>query len=103
MTDDQDKPKQAVALNYDGTSAPRITAKGQDLLAQEIIDLAEQAGVHIHQDPHLCDFLQRLEVGDQIPEELYLLIAELIAFVYVLDGKFPEKWNNMHQKIVEQA
>ena len=95
--------KQAVALSYNGNSAPVVIAKGEDLLAKEMIAIAEQAGVHIHSDKYLCDFLQKLEVGDEIPQELYLLIAELIAFVYVLDGRFPEKWDNMHQKIMEQV
>jgi flagellar biosynthesis protein len=104
MTDEtKPKPKQAVALSYDGKTAPKITAKGQDLLAEEIIAVAEAAGVHIHQDEHLGNFLQMLELGDAIPKELYLLIAELIAFVYMLDGKFPDQWDNMHKKIVAQA
>ncbi|MCL1073912.1 EscU/YscU/HrcU family type III secretion system export apparatus switch protein [Shewanella dokdonensis] len=104
MTDEtKPKPKQAVALSFDGKSAPTITAKGQDLLAEEIIAVAKAAGVHIHHDEHLSNFLQMLELGDAIPKELYLLIAELIAFVYMLDGKFPEQWENMHKKIVAQA
>lgn len=100
---DKQKSSQAVAISYQQGNAPKITAKGEQELADEIIALAQGAGVHIHQDEHLCEFLQRLEVGDEIPKELYLLIAELIAFVYVLDGKFPEKWNNMHQKIMEEV
>ncbi|MEL4427488.1 EscU/YscU/HrcU family type III secretion system export apparatus switch protein [Shewanella indica] len=101
--DKPSKPRQAVALSYDGKTAPKITAKGQDLLAEEIIALAKEAGIHIHQDPYLSDFLQMLELGQEIPKELYQLIAELIAFVYMLDGKFPEQWNNLHQRIVDQA
>ena len=96
-------PKQAVALSYDGRNAPKIVATGEGLIAEEIIALAKANGVYIHQDPHLSHFLQLLELGEEIPKELYLLIAELIAFVYMLDGKFPEQWNNMHQKIVEKA
>ena len=103
MSEDKPKPKHAVALSYDGKSAPTITAKGKDLVADEIIALAKEAGVYIHQDPHLSDFLQLLELGDEIPKELYLLIAELIAFVYMLDGKYPDQWNNMHQKIVAKV
>ncbi|GIU50674.1 hypothetical protein TUM4438_37540 [Shewanella sairae] len=95
--------KQAVALSYKNSNAPVVIAKGEDLIAKEMIAIAEQAGVHIHSDEYLCDFLQKLEVGDEIPQELYLLVAELIAFVYVLDGRFPEKWDNMHQKIMEQV
>ncbi|MBB1440948.1 EscU/YscU/HrcU family type III secretion system export apparatus switch protein [Shewanella sp. SG41-4] len=103
MKDDSTKIQQAVALSFDGKSAPKITATGKDLVAEEIILIAREAGIHIHQDPHLSEFLQLLELGDEVPKELYLLIAELIAFVYMLDGKFPEQWNNLHQKIVEQA
>ncbi|GIU20264.1 EscU/YscU/HrcU family type III secretion system export apparatus switch protein [Shewanella sp. MBTL60-007] len=100
---DEEKRSKAVAISYQQGHAPKITAKGEAALADEIIALAQESGVYIHQDKHLCDFLQRLEIGDEIPKELYLLIAELIAFVYVLDGKFPEKWNNMHQKIMEEV
>ncbi|MCS6191597.1 EscU/YscU/HrcU family type III secretion system export apparatus switch protein [Shewanella baltica] len=100
---EESEPKQAVALSYDGRNAPKIVATGEGLIAEEIIALAKANGVYIHQDPHLSHFLQLLELGEQIPKELYLLIAELIAFVYMLDGKFPEQWNNMHQKIVEKA
>ncbi|MCH1931737.1 EscU/YscU/HrcU family type III secretion system export apparatus switch protein [Shewanella acanthi] len=97
------KTKKAVALSYDGQHAPKIVASGEGLVAEEIIALAKEAGVFIHQDPHLSDFLRLLEVGEEIPKELYLLIAELIAFVYMLDGKFPEQWNNMHNRIVENV
>ncbi|GGP95264.1 EscU/YscU/HrcU family type III secretion system export apparatus switch protein [Shewanella ulleungensis] len=103
MNDESKKIQQAVALSFDGKSAPKITASGKDLVAEEIIAIAKNAGIHIHQDPHLSEFLQLLELGEEIPKELYLLIAELIAFVYMLDGKFPEQWNNLHQKIVAQA
>ncbi|MCS6118712.1 flagellar biosynthesis protein FlhB [Shewanella baltica] len=100
---EESEPKQAVALSYDSRNAPKIVATGEGLIAEEIIALAKANGVYIHQDPHLSHFLQLLELGEEIPKELYLLIAELIAFVYMLDGKFPEQWNNMHQKIVEKA
>ena len=114
MSDDKKEPKEdgparakvereAVALSYDGLQAPVITATGKGAVADAIIELAKEAGVHIHKDAHLSDFLQRLELGEEIPKELYLLIAELIAFAYTLDGKFPEHWNNMHQKIVEEV
>ncbi|MFT5789530.1 MAG: flagellar biosynthesis protein [Shewanella sp.] len=103
MKDDSKKIQQAVALSFDGKSAPKITATGKDLVAEEMILLAKDAGIHIHQDPHLSEFLQLLELGDEVPKELYLLIAELIAFVYMLEGKFPEQWNTLHQKIVAQA
>ncbi|WP_434952479.1 EscU/YscU/HrcU family type III secretion system export apparatus switch protein [Shewanella sp. HL-SH4] len=101
--DHKSKVKHAVALSFDGKSAPKITASGKDLVADEIISLAKEAGVHIHQDPHLSEFLQLLEIGEEVPKELYLLIAELIAFVYMLEGKFPEQWNNLHQRILTEV
>ncbi|QSX39658.1 EscU/YscU/HrcU family type III secretion system export apparatus switch protein [Shewanella cyperi] len=102
MTDTPER-KTAVALSYDGKNTPTVTAKGQDLLAEEIIALAKANGIHIHEDPHLANFLNMLELGEAIPKELYLLIAELLAFVYMLDGKFPEQWNNLHKKIIAEA
>ncbi|MCE9680044.1 EscU/YscU/HrcU family type III secretion system export apparatus switch protein [Shewanella sp. AS1] len=96
-------PLQAAALSYNGADAPILTAKGEALLAEEIVSLAKEAGIYIHKDPNLSHFLQKLELGEAIPKELYLLIAELIAFVYMLDGKFPERWDNIHQKIIEEA
>lgn len=91
--------KSAIALHYDGQGAPKIVAKGHGELAQEIIALAREHGVLIHEDEQLTRLLQQMELGDQIPAELYLLIAELIAFSYVLQGKFPQHWTNIHQKI----
>ncbi|PIE24578.1 MAG: flagellar biosynthesis protein FlhB [Neptuniibacter caesariensis] len=76
----------AIALKYDqeqGT-APLIVAKGMGEIAEKIIDLAEEHGVHIHESPELVEVLIRLELGDEIPESLYRAIAEVIAFAYSL-------------------
>jgi len=91
--------KSAIALHYDGKAAPKIVAKGHGELADEIIALAREHGVLIHEDEELSKLLRQIELGDQIPKELYLLIAELIAFSYVLQGKFPDQWTNIHQRI----
>lgn len=98
MTAEQDNPS-AIALAYDGKQAPTVVAKGHGQLAQEIIAAAKAHGVLIHEDPSLYQVLQQLELGTQIPPELYVLMAELIAFSWVLQGKFPENWTNIHQKI----
>ncbi len=86
----------AVALKYaEGEGkAPEVVAKGFGNLADEIIALAEQAGVLIHPDPELAQVLNQLDLGQQIPPQLYHLIAELIAFSYLLQGKFPQHWQN---------
>lgn len=91
--------KSAVGLSYDGQVAPKIVAKGHGALADEIIRLAKEHGVLVHEDENLNRLLQQMELGSEIPQELYLLIAELIAFSYVLQGKFPENWQNIHQRI----
>ena len=80
----------AVALSYDGSNAPRITAKGDRLLAEQIIEAAEQAGVPLYPDPELAMVLSQIPLGEEIPDNLYKAIAEVIAFAYILAGKVPE-------------
>jgi len=85
------KREQAAALKYDGTNTPKLIAKGEGEIAREIISIAEQNDVHIHYDPLLLDVLSRLEMGDEIPENLFLAVAKIIAFAYYLQGKHPQK------------
>ena len=80
----------AVALRYDGNNAPRVTAKGEHQLADRMIEAAEQAGVPLYPDPELAMVLSQIPLGDEIPDHLYKAIAEVIAFAYILAGKFPE-------------
>lgn len=80
----------AVALRYDGKNAPRVTAKGEQALATQIIEAAEQAGVPLYPDPELAMILSQIPLGEEIPDNLYKAIAEVIAFAYILAGKFPE-------------
>jgi len=91
MSDDK-KIDTAVALSYDGKSAPKITATGINDIAEEIVRIAEENNVHLHDDPVLARMLATLELGTEIPKELYLLIAEVIAFAYYLQGKVPDNW-----------
>jgi flagellar biosynthesis protein len=113
MTKDRQKQRSAVGLKYQqGSSsdpsssnpqqsnkAPTIVAKGFGDLADEIIALARQNGVLVHEDPYLSDFLATLDLGQEIPEQLYHVIAELISFSYVLQGKFPDSWAKLHGKV----
>ena len=80
-------PKFAIALEYDGREAPRVTAKGHDELANQILRLAHEAGVPIHLDKDLALVLDQIDLGDQIPEALYVVIAEILTFAYRLSGK----------------
>ncbi len=82
--------KKAVALNYDHQGAPRVTAQGQGLIAEQIIRLAQENEIHIHESPELVEVLLRLELGDEIPESLYRAIAEIIAFTYKLKNPSTE-------------
>jgi len=80
----------AIALRYDGKNAPKVTAKGQHQLAERIIALAEEADVPIYPDAELAVVLSQIPLGEEIPEELYRAIAEVISFAYLIAGKFPE-------------
>jgi flagellar biosynthesis protein len=78
---------QAIALKYDGKNAPKVTAKGYDEIAKRIYELAREHDVPMHEDAELAALLSRLDIGDEIPRELYIAIAEVIAFAYLISGK----------------
>ena len=105
MTDKQSKARSAVGLKYkDGDkAAPKVVAKGFGDLADEIITVAKENGVLVHEDPYLSELLNRLDLGQEIPEQLYYVIAELIAFSYVLQGKFPDSWASLHNKVSKKV
>ena len=84
----------AVALQYDGDSAPRVTAKGRDQVAEQIIELARQHGIPLQENEPLAGMLARLELGEEIPAALYLAVAQVIAFAYHLSGKLPPTRSN---------
>lgn len=92
MSSKHTPPKSAVALRYDGKNAPRLTAKGRGSIAEEIIALAKEHGVPLHEDKELVGLLAQLELYDEIPRELYIDVAEVIAFAYMVTGKFPPGW-----------
>lgn len=81
--------RQAIALSYDGQQAPTLTAKGNDDLAEAILAIAREHEIPIYENAELVRLLARLELGEQIPEALYLTIAEIIAFAWRLRGKVP--------------
>lgn len=85
-------PDIAVALHYDGVGAPRVTAKGEGATAERIVELAKESDVPLHSDPGLVKVLANVPLGEEIPRELYLAAAEIIAFAYLLAGKMPEGW-----------
>ena len=81
------RPKRAAALHYEGTGAPRVVAAGRGEIAKRIVELAEEAGVPIREDAALADALSQLELQLEIPEDLYTVVAEALAWAYALDVK----------------
>lgn len=80
----------AVALEYDGEGAPRVTAKGRGELAEQIREIAREHDVPLQENPEISAMLAELELGEEIPEALYVAVAEILAFAFMLAGKTPE-------------
>jgi flagellar biosynthesis protein len=85
------QPLKAIALKYDGESAPVITATGEGEIAKEIIRIAKECNVPLREDLVLADILSQLDLGDEIPPLLYRVIAEVIAYAYIVSGKNPNQ------------
>lgn len=79
--------RRAIALGYDPDSdrAPKVIAKGLGPIAEVILSIAKQHDVQIHRDAALARSLYILELGQEVPEEFYVAVAEVLAFVYRLD------------------
>lgn len=78
--------RNAVALAYaQGDAAPRVVAKGRGLLADEIVRRAREAGVFVHESPDLVRLLMGVDLDERIPPQLYVAIAELLAWVYRIE------------------
>lgn len=85
--------KKAIALRYDQGKehAPKVIAKGNEIIAKEIIETAKHHNVHVHEDEALVELLSKLEIHQQIPEELYEAVAEIFAFVYNIEKEIISK------------
>jgi len=81
-----DKTCEAIALAYSQTdAAPRVVAKGKGLIAEQIIARAKEHGVYVHESPELVALLTQLDIDESIPPQLYMAVAELLAWLYRLD------------------
>ena len=80
---------EAIALEYGLNKTPRVTAKGHDDLARRIIEEAKKQGVYVAEDPQLLALLSRLDVGDEIPQDMYTAVAVILSWVYWLKGMRP--------------
>jgi len=85
----ENTPLRAIALQYDGENAPIVTATGEGIIAEEIIRVAREHGVPLREDVMLAALLGELELGEEIPPLLYQVIAEVIAYAYLVSGKVP--------------
>jgi len=82
MSKEKDPSKKiAVALSYDGDSAPVLSAKGAGSAAERIEEIAREAGVPIENNPMMAEALSQIEIDQEIPMELYQAVAVLIGFI----------------------
>ncbi len=79
-----DEIKKAIALKYDRKKddAPKVVGKGKGAIAEKIIQTAKENGIYIKEDPELVEALSSLDIYEEIPEELYKVVAELLVFIY---------------------
>ncbi|SDJ02215.1 EscU/YscU/HrcU family type III secretion system export apparatus switch protein [Salimicrobium halophilum] len=93
----ENERKEAVALTYDPESgeAPRVTAKGHGYIADKILDRAKEADVPVQEDATLIELLSELNINEQIPEELYQVVAEVFAFIYQSDKEMKQNRKNV--------
>jgi flagellar biosynthesis protein len=79
-----EKQDKAVALKYERGKdpAPKVAAKGRGAIAEKILAIARENNIPVKQDKLLLDALYKLDINEEIPEELYRVIAEILAFVY---------------------
>lgn len=93
MNKDKKEPTIATVIKYDNkkNSAPRVTARGRGFTAEKIIELAKKHGVPIKEDPALAQILSRLDIDEEIPSELYKVVAEILAFVYSVNERYRDE------------
>jgi flagellar biosynthesis protein len=77
----------AVALHYDHAGAPRVIAKGKGAIGAKIIEVAKAHDIPIEENEVLAGALSNVELGDEIPAELYKAVAEVLVFVLRLSGR----------------
>ena len=81
------KEQLAIALEYDYSGAPRVVAKGRGELGEKIVEVAKAHDIPIEENEVLAGALAHVELGDEIPAELYKAVAEVLVFVLRLSGR----------------
>ena len=83
-----EKVREAIALAYSQSdAAPRVVAKGKGLIAQQIIAKAKETGVYVHESAEMVALLSQVDIDQHIPAELYVAVAELLAWLYRLENQ----------------
>lgn len=92
-TDGRRKKPLAVALRYqaDALAAPKVVAKGRGDVARRILELADRHGIPVRRDEDLLQLLALCDVGEEIPEDLYAAVAELLAYLYGLNSELSRR------------
>ena len=84
--DENTKRKKVAAIQYaPGEDAPSVLAKGKGVVAEKILEKAEEANLPVYKDAKLVEELTKIDIGDYIPPELYTVVAEILVFVTDLD------------------
>ena len=81
------RPSLAVALHYSGSGAPRVVAKGGGVVADRIVETAKAHNVPLQEDGALASALARVDLGREIPRDLYVAVAHVLAFAWTVAGK----------------
>ncbi len=91
MSAEQDPAKKrAIALRHEKgeRNVPEVVASGRGEIAERILECARAHNVPIHRDPDLVHVLAHLDVGDEIPPEIYRVVAEVLVFIYTMNGRY---------------
>lgn len=92
-----DMRKSAIALEYEqGDTAPKVIASGRGYLAEKIVETANEHDIPVHQDTRLAESLEKLEIGEYIPKELYQVVAEVLVYVDAMDKIKGKVMNKEH-------
>ena len=85
----QPKVQKAAALKYDSSTggAPKVVAKGKGLTAQKIIEIAKENNLPIRKDEDLVELLSKVELDQEVPEQMYKAVAEVFSFIYKMTNK----------------
>lgn len=87
---EEHKIKKASALSYTPgeDSAPKVIASGKGVIAEKIIEKAKEAKIPVYEDKHLAEALSNITLGEEIPTELYEVVAEVLSFISRLDESY---------------